>query len=138
MDEVKLTFPIYFPSGCPPEDATIDEVKVYRLCRNEHNITEDDFKSYYICDPVKYENCINAYGLSVLIDIPSVKAILNKNAFMKRKYDGCSCGITYKYTGKIKNTPAESVEGHYTWWICENVYPDKYFKICSIEGVEIK
>jgi hypothetical protein len=125
MSNDQTKFPDYFPIGCPPSDAISQEIYVYRYLTGEE-ITENDFASYYLMDKDKYKNNINAYGLSVEINLDKMKKGL-KLPDIRRRFKSIAGGKTYHYTGVIKNTYRPY---HYTWWLYEGIKPHEYFEIC--------
>ena len=129
MTENTLCFPSYFPEGCPPEDAELRELKVYRFCV-DNEISKDDFRSYYEINPIKYSGNPLAYGLSVYTDEDDCKQAF-KTPGIKKKFKNYAQGQTYQDLGKIKHTPGRSGQSHHTWWIYEGKEPYKFFKICS-------
>lgn len=122
-----MTFPIYFPEGCPPGDATHEELCVYRYCI-EQTVTENDFLSYYQLDPVKWNGKIRAYGLSVQLCKEDCIKGLQLPAIRKR-FKSYASGMTYANTGVIKQTGKNPF--HYTWWLYNNAKPHTYFVICA-------
>lgn len=125
------SFPECFPPGCPPKDAQELEIDVHRLCER-NPICEGDFKSFYESDPNKYRFNDLCYGLSVYNSHNACIAARRKSPNLRNK-TVCAHGITYKSTGKIKQTG--KVPNHYTWWLYEEVKPHTYFEICD-DGVQ--
>lgn len=131
MNDKGLKFPSYFPEGCPPDDASNEEIEVYRYCISNNEVTSDDFISYYQGNPSKYKNEILAYGLSVLLDYDEcVKGL--KTPALRKKFKGVAKGFTYKDMGVIKRTPNSRSKSHCTWWLYEGVKPESSFKIQTI------
>lgn len=130
MSKDKLSFPEYFPPGCPPEDATREELTVYRYCENTDKVLASDFISYYQDDPDKYKKKILAYGLSIMLSSEECSKGLKLPA-IKRKFKSFAKGNTYNSLGVVKRTPNKNSESHCTWWLYEGVCPEKYFKIES-------
>lgn len=128
MSEYNLNFPKYFPIECPPEDATKEELTVYRYCENVDKVLPSDFITYYQGNPDKYKNNILAYGLSIMLDKEECLKGFKLPA-IKKKFKGFSKGITYNSMGVVKRTPNRNSESHCTWWIYEGVCPEKHFKI---------
>lgn len=125
-----LVFPAYFPPNCPPDDATNQELHVYRFCIQKDVVTEEDFLSYYQLDPVKWEGYINAYGLSVLLSEKECEKGIRLPA-IRKKFKSYASGITYINKGVIKRTPTKQYFSHCTWWLYDGVKPHTYFVICA-------
>lgn len=132
MANDELKFPGYFPPGCPPNDASNEELEVYRYCVNSDRVLADDFISYYQGNPNKYKNIIIAYGLSVLLSREECEKGL-KFPSIKKKFSGFAKGVTYKDRGVIKRTPNNVSKSHCTWWIYEGIQPENDFVIQSSE-----
>ena len=77
MDSVQLMFPTYFPENCPPAEATDEECVLFRLCKGP-TLTDKDFVSFYLINPEKHKDNINAYGLSVFKSYNDCKRALSK------------------------------------------------------------
>jgi len=123
MNNNELKFPEYFPPNCPPKDAVQCEIEVYRLCENP--VCAEDFLSHYQKNPQLYKSIDIAYGLSVCT-VPDDCLKLKKYPALKNKK--IARGITYIYTGVIKQTNG-STKSHYTWWLFESVEPHTYFRL---------
>ena len=119
-----LRYPDYFPKGCPPDDATVMEVPVYRLCRNT-TPRKSDFETFYEYDNARWRNVINAYGLSVSLTLENLYETLKVRPYMRKQKKAYATGIAHSHTGVIKQT---GPSGHYTWWIYEGVEPHTYFE----------
>lgn len=128
MEHKISKFPDYFPDGCPPKDATSEEIEVYRTCENSNQVTSDDFISYYNIDPEKYKNVINAYGLSVMLKKEDCVKLM-KMPGMKKKFKSIAKGKTYSSMGVVKRTPNKNYKSHCTWWLCEGSKPEEVFEI---------
>lgn len=128
-DTTALKFPDYFPPECPPEEAEEREIEVYRLCR-KNKVMASDFESFYQKRPEKFQGMIESYGLSVFPSKKDCEKAQQKSPNLRR-FRGCSHGITYKYTGKILNTPNHNNPSHITWWLYEGVEPHTYFQLCD-------
>ena len=132
MDETtnNLNFPDYFPEGCPPSEAKFMEIGVYRFCANS-TPCEEDFKSFYLSNPEKYNGKTQSYGISVFPSLEACAKARNKCPSLMKNYKYCSNGITYKYTGKILETPSNNNPKHITWWLFDGVKPHTYFVTCG-------
>ena len=64
MDSAQLRFPTYFPENCPPAEALAEECVLFRLCKGPV-LSEKDFVPFYLINPERHKNNVNAYGLSV-------------------------------------------------------------------------
>lgn len=122
----QLRYPDFFPQSCPPEDAELKKIEVYRFCEAE-TISEKDFKSFYEMNPERFKNKIMAYGLSVYLNITDLESARNKSPRL-RKMKSYAVGLTYICTGKIKHTFSKNNPGHYTWWLFDGIKPQNYFK----------
>ena len=119
-------YPSYFPIGCPPEDASVEELEIYRFCLNDKP-GDGDFVSYYLENPSKFAGNILAYGLSVLLSKEACLKAYRKYPYM-RKYKSVAKGVTNKERGSWKKTPGRVSPGHVTWWVCQDVKPSLFFE----------
>lgn len=133
MDVVSLKFPDYFPPNCPPAEATGEAKNLFRLCYGP-TPTEEDFVSYYLKGPKKYEGNILAYGLSVFPTEDDCRSARKKSPLLRKKYKFCSCGMNTPERGKILSTPNQQNPTHITWWTYEGVEPHTFFVGCNEEG----
>lgn len=125
-------YPNYFPQDCPPDDADIDEKKLFRFC---DGITPEvsDFISYYQKFPEKYKGKINAYGLSVLQSRDDCLRAYRKFPYL-RKYRSIAQGVTNFDRGSWKVTPGKISPAHVTWWVCDGVRPNSFFEFDILIG----
>ena len=133
MADTVLSFPTYFPKGCPPAEAIDEECLLYRLCKRKE-LSEDDFTSFYLINPEKHKDNINAYGLSVFRTANDCLSVRNKAPKLRKKYKHIASGWTNKFRGKILNTPSNASPAHFTWWVYEGVYPHTFFEIYDEGG----
>lgn len=122
---VKQKYPEYFPIGCPPMDADLSEQTLYRLCY-EHQPSEKDFVSYYLQNPKKFVDQINAYGLSVMLSREDCFEMYRKYPWVRR-YHSIAWGVTNYERGSWKRTPSRYNPTHVTWWVCDGVRPETFF-----------
>lgn len=125
-----LAFPAYFPENCPPAEATDETCMLYRFCKNEQP-SECDFESFYLINPQKHKDNINAYGLSVYKSVEDCERTLSKAPKLRKKYSCIACGENNKDRGKILNTPSGTNPEHYTWWTYDGVKPHTFFDFCK-------
>ncbi len=135
MDGVALKFPTYFPENCPPAEATDEECVLFRLCKGP-TLTEKDFTSFYLINPQKHKDNVNAYGLSVFKSIDDCKHAKSKSPNLRKKYKCVASGSNNSYRGKILHTPSGTNPDHYTWWLYDGVQPHTFFEVYN-EGGEI-
>lgn len=128
-----MRFPEYFPEGCPPAEASDNEILLFRFCQSAIP-TEDDFVSYYQRNPKKYSGNIQAYGLSVFPTEEDCISARKKSPFLSKKYPFWSSGKNTPERGKTLKTPSKENPAHITWWVYEGVSPHTFFVGCSEEG----
>lgn len=133
MDKITLKFPTYFPENCPPEEASDEECILFRLCKGTI-LTEKDFRSFFLINPEKYKDLINAYGLSVFKSIEDCKHAMSKSPNLRRKYKYIAKGTNNNCRGKVLHTPSGTNPNHYTWWLYDGVKPHTFFEICNEGG----
>lgn len=133
MDQACHKYPSYFPDNCPPDEATDEEKLLFRLC-TEPTLSEKDFVSFYLKNPGKWKDNIQAYGLSVLESVDDCISARRKNGYLRKKYPFCASGMNNSDRGRILNTPSDTNPNHYTWWVYENVKPHTFFEMCTDEG----
>ena len=127
-------YPAYFPEGCPPEDASVDEKVLFRFCKNDEP-GEDDFVSYFLDNPKKFKGNMIAYGLSVLPSREECREAYKKYPYI-RKYRSIAEGKTNENRGSWKTTPGRISPEHITWWVCEDINPCTFFVFDSKIGDE--
>lgn len=133
MDSTELKFPEYFPANCPPDAALGEECVLFRLCKGLV-LTEKDFISFYLINPEKHKDNINAYGLSVFKSVDDCKHALAKSPALRKKYKYIASGANNSTRGKILHTPSGPNPRHYTWWLYEGVNPHTFFQIYDQGG----
>lgn len=133
MAGVTLKFPSYFPKGCPPEDATDEEMLLFRMCKGPVP-TAEDFLTFFQIDPEKYKGHILAYGLSVFKSEDDCQRARKKSPRLRTQYKYCASGTTNKDRGKILATPTKVNPHHITWWVYEGVEPSTFFMSCGGGG----
>lgn len=133
MVDTVLSFPTYFPPNCPPAEASGEECILYRLCKNTQ-LSEKDFTSFYLINPEKHKDNVNAYGLSVYRSAIDCQSAWRKSPRLRKKYRHIAFGLTNKYRGKILDTPSLTNPAHTTWWVYEGVQPHTFFEIYSEGG----
>ncbi len=133
MDQTGHKYPSYFPDNCPPDEATDEEKLLFRLC-SEPTLSEKDFIPLFNQDPTRWENNIQAYGLSVLESIDDCIRARKKNGNLRKRYPFCASGMNNSDRGRILNTPSNANPKHYTWWVYEDVKPHTFFEMCAEGG----
>lgn len=128
MDNNALKFPAYFPAKCPPEEATDEECVLFRLCKNL-TLTEQDFVSFYLINPQKHKDNINAYGLSVFRSVDDCNRARSKSPKLRSKYKYVASESNNSQRGKLLRTPNGTNPNHYTWWLYDGVKPHTFFEI---------
>ena len=126
-------FPAYFPNGCPPNDATDEEIELFRMCMNS-TPTAEDFVSYYLQYPDKYKDDFRAYGLSVFNSEASCRKAFDKAPKLRARYKYCAKGMNNPDRGKTLSTPNKKNPHHITWWIYEGIEPHTFFVTCMEGG----
>ncbi len=127
-------YPDFFPAGCPPEDAHTEELLLFRFCSGIVP-QEDDFISYFMKKPEKYNGVIQAYGLSVMRSRKDCLAAFRRFPRM-RNYHSIASGMTNDQRGSWKETPSRQNPAHITWWVCKDVKPLTFFTFDEIIGDE--
>lgn len=117
-------WPIFFPDGCPPENAVPQEILVYR-CAIHKPHTEKDFIPYNQMfgrdwGGKLFESC----GLSCFT---SLNDAINLQSKMK-KFKCVVSGTITKDTGVVMNTPSNG-NTHITWWVYKDIQAHKLFKV---------
>ena len=132
---IVVKFPAYFPENCPPAEAIAEKCLLFRLCKKA-TLSEQDFISFYLINPQKHKDNINAYGLSVFKSFDDCVRAKSKSPNLRKKYKYVARGLNNSYRGKILHTPNGTNPNHYTWWLYEGVQPHTFFEICN-EGGEV-
>ena len=103
------------PEGCPPEDASPPDLKVYRFVK-ESPPQDWDFKSALERNPNKDygDNQCMRSGLSVFSDIEDAKEARKAIRGMKSKH--VAKGTLSPMAGLVEHTPRPSSRSHHTWW----------------------
>lgn len=133
MDTASLRFPTYFPENCPPEESTDEECVLYRLCKGPV-LTDGDFKSFYLINPIKYKDNIKAYGISVFKSFSDCNRAKSKSPKLRSEYKYVASGSNNSQRGKLLNTPSGVNPNHYTWWLYDGVKPHTFFRLCEGGG----
>ena len=121
-----MSYPNFFPKGCPPKDAKNIEIIAYRICQNSV-VTHDDFLSHYQLGLAPSFNSDIKYGVSILSDKEKAFNMLRLPRFSNKNI---AEGVTKKGLGVVKNTPTKQLGNvHYTWWLKEGANPEKYNSI---------
>ena len=128
-------FPAYFPEGCPPENATVEEIVLFRLCKTDVPCA-DDFVTFYQINPERYGGMIQAYGLSMYPSAEDCDSARRKSPRLRATHKGIACGQIDADKGRILRTPSKANPAHITWWIYEGIEPHTFFKVYSKGGVE--
>ncbi|AZR72482.1 hypothetical protein BBF96_03255 [Anoxybacter fermentans] len=129
MAENLISWPDYFPKGCPPDTARRDEVVVYRGIRNNNKVTAEDFIPLKILQPrrkFKGEDNCNACGISVFKDIKDLIKKRKSLPALKKKYPYIAIGTIKRNHGLILETYGGS---HITWWVKPGVEPHTFFEV---------
>lgn len=126
MKDNEHTFPSYFPDNCPPEEATDEEIIIYRLCKNVVPSPED-FISFYLSNPERYKGMVNAYGLSVFPSPQDCISAREKSPKLRKKTSMIAFGQNNSDRGKILRNGKAINPSHITWWVYEGVEPHTFF-----------
>lgn len=102
MDNNALKFPAYFPAKCPPEEATDEECVLFRLCKNL-TLTEQDFVSFYLINPQKHKDNINAYGLSVFRSVDDLFMAANDKDRLREFLSTQNPRVAVKYRALLQS-----------------------------------
>lgn len=127
-----MSYPDYFPKGCPPRKAKNVEIEAYRICKDEI-VTHSDFLSFHEEGKLAYLDDIKKYGVSLDKDEDTLKAMLKMPSFKKQNKKCIAKGITKKDLGVVLETPSAS-STHLTWWLKVDSKPEKYFQCCYKKG----
>lgn len=107
-------WPEYFPEQCPPAEARVDDLRVFRLVVNRPP-TNQDFLPTLIEHPHRVFNasvlCL-ACGVSVFKNIEDAKKTRKKFKPLRNKQ--IAAGVITKEDGCVLETCADS---HVTWWL---------------------
>lgn len=142
-DKAKLVFPAFFKNFEMPDDATNEEIEVYRVCKygvinreafvgsyEEYNIIGDQSNINVPID----SNVPGHYGTSCYEKERDGKRFLS----CCTKHEPAAIlakGITEKSCGLARRTPKEpghkGKKSHVDWWIYENASPQNYFSKCE-------
>ena len=105
-------WPSFFPPQCPPSDSQAASGRVYRLVSTVPP-SEDDFRSYYEEDPVKWAGDCKACGVSVFRDINDLQRLTRRvramNPFVATK-------VLEHADGRLMHTAPVPSNSHHTWW----------------------
>lgn len=135
MDNLGYCFPDYFPEGCPPAEATSENIVLYRLCKGLLP-AEGDFLSFFEKNPDKYKGNVLAYGLSVFPNAEDCQKAKDKSPRLRKECSGIAFGQVTEDKGKILRTPNKSNPTHITWWMYKDVKPLSFFEEYNGEGVK--
>lgn len=107
-------WPDYFPEQCPPSEARVDELRVFRLVSNNPPIPSD-FLPTLIEQPHREfnrENLCYACGVSVFKDIADVKTKMARYKPLRNKR--IAVGVILRQDGLVLETFSGT---HVTWWL---------------------
>lgn len=128
-----LSFPDYFPEGCPPNEASDSEIELFRLCMQSPPC-EEDFITFYEQNPEKYRGNILAYGLSAYATAGDCISARKKSPRLRAKCKYIAKGRNNPLRGKTLQTPSHANPNHITWWVYKGVKPHSFFAICEEGG----
>ena len=114
-----MEWPEHYPKACPPADSVDAKGSIFRIIKSGRPLAKN-FESHWIKMPHKHKEWQNkgeacqSCGLSVLTSIDDAKMVMDTIRHLGdkvyiAKLDGKS--------GKIKHTPCDLHERHYTWWV---------------------
>ena len=132
MNEQQKKFPDYFPEGCPPDTAKDSEITLYRLCKGKIPCRED-FVSFFLKNPEKFINNVQAYGLSVFPTLEDCSLARKKSPKLRKKLPYSAKGDSNEDRGKYDYTPSNINPKHITWWVYDGVEPHTFFEYCPEE-----
>lgn len=122
-----LTWPSFYPSCCPPDDATSAEGVVFRLVRNDPP-SADDFLPWSVeNDRVDKSTHCQSCAVSVFDRLDDVRQMQRRVPAQRPKpvAEGelkSEMGVT-KPTGKNR--------GHRSWWLPEGIDPSPAFRVVA-------
>lgn len=134
MDNNIRMFPPYFPEGCPPTEASSEEIVLFRLCK-EITPAAEDFLTFYQINPQRYAGLIQAYGLSMYPSVEDCERAKRKSPKLRDTHKGIACGQVDAEKGKILRTPSKDNPAHITWLIYKGVKPHTFFTAYRKGGV---
>ena len=124
-------FPDYFPPDCPPKNAKIGRMAVFRAIKGEVPCEQD-----FICVHKLYPKRIipeserlNSYGLSFYKNIDDLKAMISSLSMniRNKRFNNIASGYMTEEYGVYLETPKNN-NSHVTWWIYDDILLHPIFK----------
>ncbi len=126
-----MSYPDFFPEGCPPETAEFIDMYLFRYTVNDPPL-EADFLSAFQMGKFKRSIKVQKYGLSMNSCIKDARNSIGLvPALWDYKY--IAGGYASIEDGPIEYTPSEKISKHLTWYLYKNVNP--YKKFCVLEKI---
>lgn len=122
-----MKFPEYFPKGCPPVNADIMNINVFRYIEGDVP-KPDDFLSYYQLGKKVSKAKIQQFGLSVHSSEEFSMHYRKVNGFIKKKYKGIAMGYACINKGVAEDTSNKNNPGHLTWYLFAGIEPSSEFE----------
>jgi hypothetical protein len=129
-----MTWKETLPSGCPPEEASSCQGKLYRFVKQAIPSPED-FISWRAMNPQKdlpneSTEC-KARGLSVYKDKSDAISQQNRIPYFRKLKIAVS--QENPDIGKMASTPSRAAKSHHTLWLFEEVNPESFFSTQDID-----
>jgi hypothetical protein len=117
----ETSFPSYFPSGCPPPEASAALGHVYRIVAG-NVLTDSDFKSHFEAGTALNAPPCRRCGVSVFHSLERAQHRLRLSPHIG---NAIAQGELKECAGKTQLTSERS--GHLEWWPFDGVLRRSYF-----------
>ncbi len=123
-------WPRYFPSDCPPSEASPQERPAYRLVLHDPP-SETDFECPKVMQQDRRfgDECL-ACGVSLIGEMRDARRLLGTIYFRQKRYR-LAQGRTKTGCGLVLDTPSESIPSHITYWIYPGNQVHNDFQVVS-------
>jgi len=133
MTESDIIFDDFLPDSCPPAEAKQHDGEIYRFVFTEDKSKwEIEFTPYFIkCrDKVEPGKECQACGLSSYLQLDIAEEVKEKIPYFRKKAIIVK-GIIKSTDGLILNTPSNTSDKHYTWWVSRQSSTLQLFSVLS-------
>lgn len=126
-----MSYPDFFPPDCPPSEAELRSMFIYRYTNNNPP-KESDFQSAYELGKYLRSLSVQKYGISVNSCLDDARNAIGLVPAL-REYNFIAGGDASPEDGPLEYTPHKNISKHMTWYLFKNVNP--YKKFSTIEKI---
>lgn len=126
---MKYSWPDYFPTQCPPNNAKAKNATLYRMVKNDPPLPKDFLCHRLLYKNIDFDDPCEASGLSTYSTMEGARKL--QEAVPKfRKYK-IATGNIKPDNGVVLETSSNNNSDHITWWVALSTMPEKLFNIKS-------